>query len=64
MFVSISHIYKSSDTDFLPNCFHSADLQNRVHLRYPLIFMLGKQNHFSVGCRLLHVLILVAIWQG
>lgn len=52
VFVSILPICESIGTDFLSDFFPSADLRNKVHCRYPLVFMLGKQNPFllDVGC--------------
>lgn len=53
VFVRILPICESIGTDFFYQIFFpSVDLRNKVHRRYPLVFILGKQNPFllDVGC--------------
>lgn len=63
-FGSILPVCENTGTNFLLNdfFFHSADLQNSVS-QIPSAFYAGETEKLSFECRLLHVLILIAIWQ-
>lgn len=63
-FVSISLICKSIGTDFSPDSFSFGKPSKQRGSQRPSGLYAGKAESLSVGCGLLHVLILVAIWQG